>query len=160
MVGFDFFQAGAQVIDLALRGSVLLRVNGGAAACQQGEGDEGEGLALHGGSLVNDNGATVLRVVFFAGTEGGRALFAIAQDAHLLRRDAGGDEAFFDGVGAAFAEADVVFAGAAFVGVAFEDDFGLRVGAQVFGVFADDGFGAAVDGAAVVGEVDDAVFVR
>ena len=45
----------------------------------------------------------------------------------MLRRDALSGEVFFNRVAASLAEADVVFAGAAFVGVAFEYDFGLRV---------------------------------
>jgi hypothetical protein len=66
--------------------------------------------------------AAVLGIGFFGRTEFGRTFLAIADDVDPRRIDAERREIVFRGIGAAFAERDIVVAGAAFVGMAFERD--------------------------------------
>jgi len=71
--------------------------------------------------------AAVLGVALFAGLHAEGLFLAEADGVHAIAGDAESDEIRADGIGAAYAESQVVFGGAAFVAVAFDGDAGLRI---------------------------------
>src|SRR3546814_8150384 len=86
-----------------------------------------------GAVLLADNDghrAAVLGIGRFGRAEFGRTFLAIADDVDAARVDAERCQIIFRGIGTAFAERDVVIAGAAFVGMAFERDANRRVALQ------------------------------
>src|SRR4029079_15711517 len=84
-----------------------------------------------------------------------RALFAVAHDIELGGRGTGGAERARHGVAATLAEAEVVLARAALVGVALQRDARARELAQVRGMAADRSLELRLDVGLIEVEVDD-----
>src|SRR6478735_4132439 len=111
-----------------------------------------------GGSLrgVDDFDAAVLGPAVFGRVGAGRALFAVAADHDLGARATVGLHGRRHGVAAALAQALVVFAAAALVGVAFQGHARGRTVTQVLGVAGDDGLELRLQRILVEVEVDHA----
>src|SRR5262249_61132887 len=86
---------------------------------------------------INDLDAAVLLPAVLAVVLADRTLFAVADGVELAGRGAGGAERAADRVAAALAEAEVVLARAALVGVAFERHARARELVQILGVAGD-----------------------
>ena len=83
--------------------------------------------------------AAILLVAGFGGFHAEGLFFAVADGAEAIGRDAQGDEILFHGGGAAIAETEVVFGGAALVAVTFDGGFNVWIGAENFGSRAEGG---------------------
>ncbi len=99
-------------------------------------------------------GAAVLLPAGFVFFGAELALLAVADDADAVGADAGGDEGLLGGVGAVFAEGDVVLGGAAVVAVAGDEDLDVWVCVQVGRGRGDGAFVRLADVVAVVVEED------
>lgn len=89
---------------------------------------------LHAGAAKHGNRAAVLRPAGNIVADGDRTFLAVGDRLQALRRDAARSEIVLGSSGTAGAEREVVFARAAFVGMAFDGDLVIRVTAEPLGL--------------------------
>src|SRR5690606_34728947 len=106
---------------------------------------------------VHDLDATVALPAALVRLGADRTLLAVGDDGDLAGRAASALQRAGDGVAATLAEAQVVLAGAALVGIALEGHAGARAVTQVLGVAGHDGLELRTDDVLVEIEVDGAL---
>src|SRR6516164_9701114 len=89
--------------------------------------------------VQHGDGAAVLRPAGDVVADRDRALLAVRDGAHAAAIDAAREHVGLDRLGAAGAERDVVFAGAALVGVAFDGELVPRIGLQPLDLLVEGG---------------------
>src|SRR5690606_9773477 len=106
---------------------------------------------------VHDLDATVALPAVLVGLGADRTLLAVGNDGDLAGRTASALQRAGYGIAAALAQAQVVLAGAALVGIALEGHAGARAVTQVLGVAGHDGLELGTDDVLVEVEVDGAL---